>query len=323
MNKFKNGWTMAELVVAMMVLAVLMMLSLQVLKPKKIKVIPFTYAAIKNLNVGAKSVLDVNRIEELTNDATDIPVANSNKSCVDIAEAFSLTGSYNCVNGTNTHPAIGKGNTGSPNFQTANLITYSGLEKDFVEKTRGDATRLNPCGTRPVGIKDIMIDIDGDEGENKVGVDQFPIKLFDTGEVVPGTCSNIASSSPIAGCSAADGNKTFEKHALCGTVTTKFINEDYPFAYTVYRIREVTPEEIASGRYRANQSVGEVLMINGKSMAEISFAKADCIARNNVLTRLQCKSLGYEPADECTRLGSYCIVRQSRPLSMNLFAVPF
>lgn len=329
MNKFKNGWTMAELVVAMMVLAVLMLLSLQIIKPKQMRVIPFAYAAVKNLSEGARFVIkDIDDgTKKLPDGYSDIPVANSNKSCVALAEAFSLTGSYNCVKDSSTYPAIGKGTTGSPNFQTANLITYSGLEKDFSEGVRGNATSSNQCGTASVDMKDIMVDINGDEGENKVGIDQFPLKLLKTGEVIPGTCSDIESSATTLNACAGktyDSAATFKKHpTLCGILDTKFINEPYPFAYTVYRVRKPTDAEIASGRYNRKSRITEILKTDDGIMAEISFAHADCLARNNILTRLQCEKLGYEPADECITNGTYCLVRQSRPLSMNLFAVPF
>ena len=173
-------------------------------------------------------------------------------------------------------------------------------------------------------MKDIMIDIDGDDGENKVGKDQFPLKLLQTGEVVPGTCSDIVPSSTPSACSGETfQNPTFKKHPSCDSETTKFINEDYPFAYTVYRSRKVTEAEVDSGEYRADDRITEILRINDKSMAEISFAQADCIARNNVLTRTQCKALGYEPHSLCTDDGAFCLVRQSRPLSMNIFALPY
>ena len=81
--------------------------------------------------------------------------------------------------------------------------------------------------------------------------------------------------------------------------------------------------EIDSGEYRADDRITEILRIDDVSKAEISFAEADCLARNNVLTRTQCEALGYEPSPLCTDDGAFCLVRQSRPLSMNIFALPY
>lgn len=324
MKIYKNGWTMAELVVAMLVLAILMTLSIQNIKPKKIKVLPFAYASVKNLNEAARAVLSDNLVKNLPDTAVDAPVENSNKTCVDMAETLSLVGGYNCVKTSATSPANGKGKTGKPNFQTSNMISYSGLEKDFTPTFRGTASNIGQCATVAVGMKDVMVDIDGDEGDNKVGKDQFPLKLLQTGEVVPGTCSDISPGGTPGECSGFTfDNPTFAKHPSCGGVNTKFINENYPFAYTVYRVRKVTEEEIDSGEYRADDRITEILRIDDEGMVEISFAKADCIARNNVLTRTQCESLGYKPVSECTDNGAFCVVRQSRPLSMNIFALPY
>lgn len=324
MKIYKNAWTMAELVVAMLVLSILMTLSIQNIKPKKIRVLPFAYASVKNLNDAARFVLSDNLVKNLPDDLISSPEANSNKTCVQMAEALSLIGNYTCVKTIATAPANGRGKTGKPNFQTSNMISYSGLEKDFTSTYRGTASNVGQCATVAVGMKDIMIDIDGDDGENKVGKDQFPLKLLQTGEVVPGTCSDIVPSSTPSACSGETfQNPTFKKHPSCGSETTKFINEDYPFAYTVYRSRKVTEAEVDSGEYRADDRITEILRINDKSMAEISFAQADCIARNNVLTRTQCKALGYEPHSLCTDDGAFCLVRQSRPLSMNIFALPY
>ena len=46
MKKNINGWTMAELVVAMLVLSVLMIMTVQTIKPKKMKTLPYAYAAV-------------------------------------------------------------------------------------------------------------------------------------------------------------------------------------------------------------------------------------------------------------------------------------
>ncbi len=324
MKKRYNAWTMAELVVAMLVLAILMTLSIQAIKPKKIKTLPFAYAAVKNLNDAAKYVLGDKNVKNLPDGPISTPAANSNETCVGMAEAMSLLDDYNCVKTYNSAPANGRGKKGSPNFQTANLISYSGLQKDFTSTYRGTASNAGKCATVAVGMKDIMIDIDGDDGENKVGKDQFPIKLLQTGEVVPGTCTNISPGTTPSECGGASfSNPTFTKHPSCGSVTTMFINEKEPFAYSVYRSRPVTEEEIASGKYRSDDRITEVLRIDDESKVEISFAEADCIARNNVLTRTQCAKLGYKPEPECTDDGAFCLVRQSRPLSMNIFALPY
>lgn len=324
MKKYIKGWTMAELVVAMIVLAILMLLSIQAIRPKKIKTLPFAYAAVKNLADAAGYVLEQKGGSSLPDGPVDYPAVDSNETCVDLAESMSLLGDYTCVKTANCKPAKGRGKTGKPNFQTSNLIAYYGLEKDFTSSFRGVATDTAKCATAAVGMKDIMFDIDGDDGPNEIGKDQFPMKLLATGEVIPGTCANIAPGATPTDCDGETfDNPTFSRHPDCGTDTTMYINEKEPFAYTVYKSRPATQAEIDTGSYDESSRITEVLVVDDETKAEISFAEADCIARNNVLTRTQCAKLGYKPVDKCMEEGSYCIVLQSKPFSMNLFALPY
>lgn len=324
MKKKFNAWTMAELVVAMLVLAILMVLSIQAIRPKKMKTLPFAYAAVKNLNDAAKYVLNEKSATNLPDGPIDYPVADCNETCVSMAEAMSLIGDYNCVKTMNSKPASGKGNDGNPNFTAANLISYSGLEKDFSSTFRGAATETEQCATIETAVKDVMIDIDGDDGDNEIGKDQFPIKILQTGEVIPGTCVSISGGVIPAECAGTTfQNPTFARHPDCGSNTTMFINEKEPFSYTVYKSRLATEEEINSGSYKAEDRVTETLVVGDEIKAEISFAEADCIAKNNVLTRTQCAQLGYSPAAECSADGVFCFVRQAKPISMNLFALPY
>ena len=324
MKKNINGWTMAELVVSMLVLAILMILSVQAIKPKKMKTLPYAFAAVRNLNDAAKYVLNQKGATSLPDGPVAYPVANSNETCVLMAEAMSLVGDYNCVKTASINLASGEGSTGTPNFRASNLTSYAGLQKDFTSTYRGAASDAGKCATVETAAKDVMFDIDGDDGDNQVGKDQFPIKLLDTGEVVPGTCSNITPGATPSDCTGETfDNPTFTRHPDCGSDTTMYINEKEPFAYTVYKSRLATDDEVASGSYQANERITEPLVVNGETKAEISFAEADCIARNNVLTRTQCASLGYSPTAECMADGAFCIVRQSKPFSMNLFALPY
>ena len=324
MKKYIKGWTMAELVVAMIVLAILMLLSIQAIKPKKIKTLPFAYAAVKNLADATSYVLESNEQTSLPDGPVAYPAANSNETCVNLAESMSLLGDYTCVKTANCKPATGRGSTGKPNFQTSNLIAYYGLEKDFASGFRGAASDAGKCATVAVAMKDIMFDIDGDDGPNEIGKDQFPAKLLETGEVIPGTCANIAPGTTPSDCDGETfDNPTFSRHPDCGSNTTMFINEKEPFAYTVYKSRPATEAEIATGSYDESSRITEVLVVDDVTKAEISFAEADCIARNNILTRTQCAKLGYKPADACLEEGYFCFVLQSKPFSMNLFALPY
>lgn len=315
MKQYKKAWTMAEVVMAMVILGILAALTIQTIKLYRVKAKPYAYASILNLNKAANIALFESEEDTLSDEAIDVPVAGSNKSCVAIAESFSLLGDYTCEKNLETYPADGEGETGRANFQTSNMISYSGLEKDFELTYRGAASTAAKCDTAEVGIKDIMIDINGDDGDNEVGKDQFPIKLLQTGEVFPGTCTDIAPGATPEECSESFENPTLTKHPRCGSDTTNYINENYPFAYNIYMVRKA-PED-GSASYSSNVAIAQTIR------KDISFAEADCLTRSNILTRTQCAALGYEPLETCLDSGVYCFVRQTKPITAAIFSLSY
>ena len=69
---FKKGWTMVELCVTMIALAILVGISIQSLKPKKFLIGPFAYAGVKNLRTANFEILEKCSTQKGTVGAPDI-----------------------------------------------------------------------------------------------------------------------------------------------------------------------------------------------------------------------------------------------------------
>lgn len=99
--------------------------------------------------------------------------------CASIAETMSIIGDSNC--GT-------VGSYSNPNFKTINGSTWWGL---------GDASDADKftlgTGTHP--SKTIYVDVDGANGENTLGKDQFKLKVRYDGRVTTGTTTSTDPTS--------------------------------------------------------------------------------------------------------------------------------
>ena len=54
----KGGWTLVELCVAMIALAILVGLSVQAIKPRRLMITPFAYAGLQNLRQANNHILN-------------------------------------------------------------------------------------------------------------------------------------------------------------------------------------------------------------------------------------------------------------------------
>lgn len=365
----KNGWTLAEVVLSLVILGLLMLVSINAIRPKKPANTPFAYAALRNLQRVANFVIedmpDQRRLPEgAIKPTTGEGVSKQVELCYRMADILSLIGNPTCTatwyNPEEAHEPV-------MNFQATNLVAYYGLEGPFLAYAtdddnltyrkqalqeydnpehpcctgnaavdpadciecnftytgptlkRGLATLDNRCGKTDVKVKEILIDINGTQpngasadvrrkNPDRIGVDRFPVKIYNTGEVIPGTCVRIQEAGPEDANEPTEELSKYEDAEIptgvcsgtytidspifaspyCGdNQTTNFMITNVPFAYNVYSLRMPTKDEVDAGA-DPNQRITTLIL------KEVSFAEADCRARYNILTRGQCKALEYE-----------------------------
>ena len=394
-TRFKSGWTMVELCVALIALAVLVGISIQSLKPKKFLIGPFAYAGIKNLRAANFEIIDkcnkntgteyhvfgcepnqglpsapdaVSAMEKFHNEHPDVfvdgeghPLAVPSEAnmddpyCYEVANTFSLIGdTVNCkyASGNNTNIKLptgdGKGaNAGVPNFQASNMVAYYHIESPWVKIVKGASTEGSEDSFNATDdtdyYKQIFIDVNGDDRPNKIGEDQFPLRIYKLGgEIIPGFCGNGSLAS-----GASNGVYTSEIHPdeASGNYKDRCVAENispfgnlsnwqetsYPFAYNLYR--SYSSEDNPDDRLSSRELLG------------VSYKEAACKGgRHNMIPREECtryKNLnpdkykqdslynqeveyGKDVLKNCTEgeVSAFCVVRIAKPNMPGLFKLP-
>ena len=376
----KKGWTLVELCIAMIALAILVGLSVQAIKPRRLMITPFAYAGLQNLRQANNYIINKcnegevygcssntgklpdsieaqgammqdwisnNALPEDQRDPT-IPTAEpgpnlSNMNdiyCYEVANLFTLINDevhckYN--NGGGDDTMLPEGSTpGRPNFQTANMVAYYFLErpwKKIMRATPMEGSDMSMQTTEETYVKQIFIDVNGDDGPNKLGEDQFPLRVYMTGEIIPGACGLYkAEYDPIS----TDPDIITEADLFCpdgvtsgsSMASNNWLNQSYPFSYNVYRshVPDISDPEtrktttlIRGASYRTAAC---------KSGRDVIVPREDfCDTDNdgeNFETELNAKN--FKTLQDCSTgtegENAFCVTRISRPSSPGIFRLP-
>lgn len=182
--KKTSAWTMVEIVIALSLVLLLSGMCLTVYKPNVQKSRIFVYAAVKNLTQGNLAILQKTDEEELpTGKAKNIATGaatDQDAYCIALADVFALKTIPDCkVEGSTT-------NNTKVNITFPTGTTVQGLINDW--KT--------PYSDADFSFKNIIVDIDGQAGVNKVWIDRFPLRIYNgsgfTGTIQPVDCSDDA-----------------------------------------------------------------------------------------------------------------------------------
>lgn len=229
----KSAWTLAELTIAIIVLIILCRASMTISKNINInKSKIFIYSAIRNLTMGNIAIMEMPANNEsfypdsagvADNDST----VTNDWYCIYLADSFSLSANPNCSK-TAANTAV--------NLRFPNGITFQGI--------------ASPWQTAYDGLyyKNIVIDADGEDGMNKVGVDRFPVRVFRgstfkgtsvDGMVIPVECGNdviydqngsaIALSTPYC---------THGFTMTKGSANNKIASDDSVITQNIYRVTD-------------------------------------------------------------------------------------
>lgn len=364
-SKQKGGWTLMELCVAMIALAILVGISIQAIKPKKILTAPFAYAGFYNLKQASTAILNkcyeqgssgipgcqANTYELPSTDEYTVETIKNNLAasgnnpdsatltsipeifCFEVANLFTLINdsAVRCSKGQSKdtiHTSLPTpGNKGVANFQASNMVSYYFLEGPWLEINKGAPEENNMTNTEIAYFKPIFIDTNGDDGPNKLGEDQFPLRLYKNGIILPGSCE-LYSDERVDGV-------TYPSNLYCPSGGTSsgvgssrsWLESNYPFSYNLYR--SYVPE----GEDAENRQT-KVLFRN------LSYKAAACKSgRDNMLPRQDfCGDNGADAATaqqkndinnfrhitDCESMteDAFCINRISRPSNPGLFRLP-
>lgn len=267
----KKAWTMAEMTVAIMVIIVLSAATMTITKNLALnKYRILAYSALKTIASANNSITESEETQRtFYPEVASSHDAGSNANdwyCLNVANALSLKGDPNCTKNLNQDTA---------NFGFSNGITFYGLSIAWVN-AYGD-----------LYYKDIMVDLDGSDGPNKIGMDRIPLRVYRglnyenmnlDGIVYPADCDgdylyNGSGTNVLSG----------KTHKYCSGKSNKIASTNSLISYQIHKVTQ------AGDTTRASVIAGG-----------LTLPQADCLAFGNtgIYTANYCKDR-YDLHEKC------------------------
>lgn len=258
-NLFKNAWTLSELVISLIIIGILSVAFFNVMKFAMQKNKIFSYVAMKNLEKATSGIVEKTGylkqvidgegkyISSIGEDSTD------DAYCMYVNDNLTIKKTTGCT--ISDGAEMDKGSVVLPNN-----ITYYGLANKYIVDSDDDS----------YSYKHLMIDINGEEKPNQVGVDRIPVDVY------TGSYAGVIRPSD---CRIADN-----KNPYCSD-DINFRNDNSLISYDVY-------EMSLAGKNSRNKPL----------LNDVNLAQADCFAyggARGILTRRDCANLGYHLSKFC------------------------
>ena len=174
--EFKNGMILGEVIFAFFLCGLLFAISIYMFKSNDVSKTPYIFSILKNLPNVNNAIMQECYDEGSCSNYTELP-DDTAEYCERLANNLVTTGKVDCrENGDTTNVLYGKGQ----NFRLANGSSFYGINP----RDGWDAVRLN--GNDVNFYLDVYVDVNGENsGDNLLGKDVFPIRIFKNGAVVP------------------------------------------------------------------------------------------------------------------------------------------
>ena len=226
MNK-KSGWTLAELVIALIFIIVISVIGITIYRPDVQKSKIFIYAFLRNLGA-ANSAIVTNKGDVIG--SLDAGLEDYDWYCLQLADTLSVS-EFDCE--INTDEVT---NAKKVNITLPNGVIIQGLTNPW---------KTPVCVGCDFKFKNILVDIDGQKGLNKLWSDRFPLRIYQgggmSGQIQTINCENqqiYGTDGEIINLTQDDGLSPYcndgfnmEKNA----VSKNFWNDKDVITYDVYR----------------------------------------------------------------------------------------
>ncbi len=176
MYKFKSGMILGEVIFAFFLCGILLAISIFMFKSNDVSKTPYIYSVLKNLPSVNDVIMQECYDEGSCQSFTELPDTTV-EYCERLANNLVTVGNVNCnVGGDSSHAAYTKGQ----NIRLTNGVAIYGIT------TKNNWETLNLSSKQVNSYIDVYIDVNGEKnGQNLLGIDIFPVRIFKNGAVVP------------------------------------------------------------------------------------------------------------------------------------------
>ena len=298
---FKNGMILGEVIFAFFLCGILLGISIYMFKSNDVSKTPYIYSVLKNLPNINKVIMQECYEEGFCSNYTELP-DNVNEYCERLANNLVTTGAVNCSTGGDASiSAYGKGQ----NLRLANGSSFYGLSpRDGWDIVRFDGRDINY-------YLDVYIDINGaNNGDNVLGTDIFPIRIFKNGAVVP-------SVDFYNNFDARDDEEFFAYRILLN----KALNEDNPNSRVIEVVDARTPDEISDELpFREKVSLKEAICTTNPELFKRYFQGEVCDGYT-ILPACNFDSGDSQKYPHLNDKSAYCTFEPVKPRGSGIFKI--
>ena len=298
---FKNGMILGEVIFAFFLCGILLGISIYMFKSNDVSKTPYIYSVLKNLPNVNKVIMQECYEEGFCSNYTELP-DNVNEYCERLANNLVTTGAVNCSTGGDASiSAYGKGQ----NLRLANGSSFYGLSpRDGWDIVRFDGRDINY-------YLDVYIDINGaNNGDNVLGTDIFPIRIFKNGAVVP-------SVDFYNNFDARDDEEFFAYRILLN----KAFNEDNPNSRVIEVVDARTPDEISDELpFREKVSLKEAICTTNPELFKRYFQGEVCDGYT-ILPACNFDSGDSQKYPHLNDKSAYCTFEPVKPRGSGIFKI--
>ena len=298
---FKNGMILGEVIFAFFLCGILLGISIYMFKSNDVSKTPYIYSVLKNLPNINKVIMQECYEEGFCSNYTELP-DNVNEYCERLANNLVTTGAVNCSTGGDASiSAYGKGQ----NLRLANGSSFYGLSpRDGWDIVRFDGRDINY-------YLDVYIDINGaNNGDNVLGTDIFPIRIFKNGAVVP-------SVDFYKNFDARDDEEFFAYRILLN----KALNEDNPNSRVIEVVDARTPDEISDELpFREKVSLKEAICTTNPELFKRYFQGEVCDGYT-ILPACNFDSGDSQKYPHLNDKSAYCTFEPVKPRGSGIFKI--
>lgn len=313
MKKFKNGMTIAEVLLAFAVCAVIFVLSIHMFTSTDVKRRPYVYSTMNNLREVNSYIMEDCYEEGTCNIQNELPQSLT-EYCIRLNDKYNASGDVICdtstesqnliSSNTSLYQRINGNDTYNYNLKLTSGVAIFGI-LDNAEWQEIKYKIGNDEHTSPNKYIDIIIDTNGKNEPNVFLDDIYPIRIFANGDVVPGVLKASSNGTTLNGFDYSDiYDYTIRKKVTENNSITMFAADIRTEAEKTAKV-DIKDHDLnfreAMCRAYGNQIATKMLQRYYNDALEINDDWCKAFSATN------------SQAADCARNNTLCEVRQTRP----------